>query len=96
MIERVRLDNFLFEELKSGNTRAFDKIFKDHYPNLYRLAYSIVHDEDTAHRPVQKVFVTLWENCVPFLFLTETESNAKKHQPYYPGSFPAFILYNKS
>ena len=62
MNERVRLDNFLFEELKTGNTRAFDKIFNDHYPNLCRFAYSIVHDEDTAHSLVQHVFVKLWEN----------------------------------
>ena len=62
MNERVRLDNFLFEELKAGNTRAFDKIFNDHYPNLCRFAYSIVHDEDTAHSLVQQVFVKLWEN----------------------------------
>jgi RNA polymerase sigma-70 factor (ECF subfamily) len=59
---RVRLDGFLFEELKAGNTRAFDKIFNDHYPNLCRYAYSIVHDEDTAHSLVQQVFVKLWEN----------------------------------
>ena len=62
MNERVRLDNFIFEELKAGNTRAFDKIFNDHYPNLCRFAYSIVHDEDTAHSLVQQVFVKLWEN----------------------------------
>ena len=62
MNERFRLDNFLFEELKAGNTRAFDKIFNDHYPNLCRFAYSIVHDEDTAHSLVQQVFVKLWEN----------------------------------
>ncbi|MCL4484137.1 MAG: RNA polymerase sigma-70 factor [Bacteroidetes bacterium] len=62
MNERVRLDNFIFEELKAGNTRAFDKIFNDHYPNLCRFAFSIVHDEDTAHSLVQQVFVKLWEN----------------------------------
>lgn len=62
MNERVRLDGFLFEELKAGNTRAFDKIFNDHYPNLCRFAYSVVHDEDTAHSLVQQVFVKLWEN----------------------------------
>jgi len=62
MNERVRLDGYLFEELKAGNTRAFDKIFNDHYPNLCRFAYSIVHDEDTAHSLVQQVFVKLWVN----------------------------------
>lgn len=62
MTERERMDSFLFEELKNGNTRAFDKIFKDHYQNLCRYAYSIVHDEDTAHSLAQHVFIKLWEN----------------------------------
>ncbi len=56
------MDDFLLEELKSGNTKAFDQIFKQNYPNLCRFAYSIVHDEDAAHSLVQDVFVKLWEN----------------------------------
>jgi len=62
MNKQLCLDSFLCEELKSGNTRAFDQIFKDHYPNLCRFAFSIVHDEDAAHSLVQDVFVKLWEN----------------------------------
>ena len=62
MTERDRMDSFLFEELKNGNTRAFDKIFNDHYQNLCRYAYSIVHDEDTAHSLAQHIFIKLWEN----------------------------------
>lgn len=56
------MDSFLFEELKNGNTRAFDKIFSDHYLNLCRFAGSIVHDEDTAQNIVQQVFIHLWES----------------------------------
>lgn len=62
MAERSGIDSFLFEEFKSGNPRAFDKIFNNHYQNMCRFAYSIVHDEDTAHSLVQQVFVNLWEN----------------------------------
>jgi RNA polymerase sigma-70 factor, ECF subfamily len=62
MTERERIDSFLFEELKNGNSRAFDKIFNDQYPNLCRFAYSIVHDEDSAHSLVQHVFIRLWES----------------------------------
>ena len=62
MKEGVDLDNFFLEELRAGNTRAFDKIFNDHYHNLCRFSYSIVHDEDTAQSLVQQVFVKLWEN----------------------------------
>jgi RNA polymerase sigma-70 factor (ECF subfamily) len=62
MNERIHLDSFLFEELKAGNPRAFDKIFKDQYQNLCRYAFLVVRDEDTAHSLVQQVFVKLWEN----------------------------------
>lgn len=62
MTERERMDSFLFEELKNGNSRAFDKIFNNHYQNLCRFAYSFVHDEDSAHSLVQHVFIKLWDN----------------------------------
>lgn len=62
MEERESLDSFLFNELRSGNERAFDKIFNDHYHNLCRFANLLVHDEDSAHNLVQQVFVKLWEN----------------------------------
>ena len=62
MIEKEHLSGFLLGELKIGNSRAFDKIFNNHYQNLCRYAYSIVHDEDTVHSLVQHVFIQLWEN----------------------------------
>ena len=60
--EREHIDSFLFGELKAGNDHAFDKIFNDHYQNLCRFAYAIVHDEDAAQSLVQHVFIKLWEN----------------------------------
>lgn len=56
------MDSFLLEEIKNGNSRAFDRIFSDNYLNLCRFANSIVHDEDTARNIVQQVFINLWEN----------------------------------
>jgi RNA polymerase sigma-70 factor, ECF subfamily len=56
------MDKFLVSELKSGNSKAFDKIFRDYYENLCRFAFSIVHDEDSAQSLVQHVFVKLWED----------------------------------
>jgi len=62
MNEKKHIDGFLLEELKNGNARAFDKIFNDHYQNLCRFAFSIVHDEDTAQSLAQHAFIKLWEN----------------------------------
>ncbi len=61
MVEKEQVDRFLFEELKSGNSRAFDKIFNCYYQNLCLFANSIVHDEDAAQGLVQQVFINLWE-----------------------------------
>ena len=70
------MDSFLFEEFKNGNSRAFDKIFNDHYPNLCRLAFSIVHDEDNAHSLVQQVFINLWES-------RESLEHVERLAPYF-------------
>lgn len=55
-------DSFLLSELISGNERAFEKIFKDHYPSLSRYANSLVQDQDKAQSLAQNVFMKLWEN----------------------------------
>lgn len=56
------LDNFLVTELKAGNIRAFEKIFRDHYILLCRYCNTIIKDEDKSQSLVQNVFVRLWEN----------------------------------
>jgi lysophospholipase L1-like esterase len=42
MTERERMDGFLFEELKCGNSRAFDKMFKDHFKAMFMNQFSLV------------------------------------------------------
>jgi len=54
--------NFLLEELSKDNTRVFDRIFNEYYPNLCRLAFHIVRDHDLAQSLVQDVFIKLWES----------------------------------
>lgn len=56
------MDKFLLDELKAGNVRAFDKIFRDNYQNLCRYAKSIVHDSDSAQSLVQDVLIKFWDN----------------------------------
>lgn len=54
-------ENFLLEELKRGNSKAFDIIFERYYENLCRFAFSLVHDADMSQSLVQNVFVKIWE-----------------------------------
>lgn len=91
---KEKLDNFLLAELKSGNTRAFDRIFHDQYASLCRFSNAIIHDHDKAQSLVQGVFVKLWEtrdrlehvNNIPAYLTTMVKNtsvnyirNEKKH-----------------
>jgi len=41
---------------------AFERMFKDNYRLMYRLAFSMLEDPDLAKDAVQQVFVRLWQN----------------------------------
>lgn len=69
-------DNFLLSELISGNERAFEKIFKDHYSSLCRYANSLVQDQDKAQSLAHNVYMKLWENRTQ---LGEVRSVLRKH-----------------
>lgn len=51
---------FILEELRNGNERAFDVVFNKYYGSLSRFCYSFVKDQDEAENLVQDVFVKLW------------------------------------
>lgn len=52
---------FILNELKKGNERAFNFIFKEHYKSLSQFSYSFIKDQDKAESLVQEVFIRLWE-----------------------------------
>lgn len=54
-------DHILLLELKEGNSKAFDLIFRRYYTNLCRFAFTFTRDEDSSKNLVQNVFVKLWE-----------------------------------
>jgi RNA polymerase sigma-70 factor (ECF subfamily) len=54
-------DSVLLDELRKGNSKAFDLIFRRYYDNLCRLSYSFIHDADMSQNLVQNVFIKLWE-----------------------------------
>ena len=39
----------------------FERLFKDSYPHMYRMAYSMVENADDAKDAVQQVFAQLWK-----------------------------------
>lgn len=40
----------------------FERIYKDHYRQMYRWAYSIVEDEEEARDAVSQVFASMWQS----------------------------------
>ena len=48
-------------QLVEMNTIVLNTLFKTHYDELCRYAYSIVKDQDAAEDVVQQLFIKLWE-----------------------------------
>lgn len=51
----------IIQELKAGNTKAYEDIFKAFYNPLLNLAIGIVSEEAIAEEIVQDIFIKLWE-----------------------------------
>jgi RNA polymerase sigma-70 factor (ECF subfamily) len=48
-------------ELKTGNGKAYELLFKQWYEPLCRYAYSILRNQEDAEDIVQRIFCKLWE-----------------------------------
>lgn len=41
--------------------QAFEHLFKEHYPHMYRMAFSMVENADDAKDAVHQVFTQMWK-----------------------------------
>ena len=41
--------------------QKFERLFKDSYPHMYRMAFSMVENADDAKDAVHQVFVQIWK-----------------------------------
>lgn len=41
---------------------TFERLFKDNYPHMYRMAFSMVEDADDAKDVVSQVFMQMWRS----------------------------------
>lgn len=51
----------LITEIKAGNQRAYEHLFREQYTRMCNYAFRILGDKDDAEECVQSVFVALWE-----------------------------------
>ncbi|NJO70217.1 MAG: hypothetical protein HC830_13875 [Bacteroidetes bacterium] len=52
----------LLSDIKNGNIKSFELVFKSYYPRLCKYAKSMVHDYDASADIVKDVFIRWWEN----------------------------------
>jgi len=48
-------------DLKAGDTKVFETLFKQWYEPLCRYAYNMLHNQDEAEEIAQKTFCKLWD-----------------------------------
>jgi len=58
----------------SSNIPTVEQLFKTYQPVLFRLAFQLVREEDTAKDLVQNVFLQLWKNRSSIEFGPSTKS----------------------
>lgn len=51
----------LLEEIRSGNDRAFEYLFKSYYPRLHGYAIRFIEDEESVRDIIQECFLRFWE-----------------------------------
>lgn len=51
----------LITEIKAGNQRAYERLFREQYARMCNYAFRMLTDKDDAEECVQSVFVALWE-----------------------------------
>lgn len=54
-------DHILFEQIKRGDEKAFETLFRAYYPFLCMYATQLLKDPSAAEEIVQELFVRLWE-----------------------------------
>lgn len=54
-------DQLLFEQIKNGDRKAFEAVFRAWYPFLCNYATQLLKEPSAAEEIVQELFVNLWE-----------------------------------
>jgi RNA polymerase sigma-70 factor (family 1) len=54
-------EDILIENLRKGDTKAFEEIFKRYWQKLYRIAKAKLISHDDAEEVIQSIFSNLWE-----------------------------------
>jgi RNA polymerase sigma-70 factor (family 1) len=59
--QHIQSDEQLLQSLQQDSRQAFNELYFRHWENLYRAAYSVLRDEDSAKDIVHEVFFSIWK-----------------------------------
>lgn len=54
-------DQFLLQQLREGNIKAYEQLFRKYYKSLHMEAYYLLKDETEAEDQVQLLFIEIWD-----------------------------------
>jgi len=57
----MRLEQMEIVELKAGNVKVYEAVFRRQYEPLCQYAYAILRNQDDAEDIVQRIFCKLWD-----------------------------------
>lgn len=52
----------LVQEIRAGDTRAFESVFRHYQPRLFRFLWHLVRSSEVAEDLVQSLFLNIWKN----------------------------------
>ena len=61
MTQEYKDEHTLLQEIKRGNTEAFEYLFRSYYPRLRGYAARFINDEETVRDLLQDSFLRFWE-----------------------------------
>jgi RNA polymerase sigma-70 factor (ECF subfamily) len=59
--QHIQSDEQLLQSLQQDSRQAFNELYFRHWEDLYRAAYTVLRDEDSAKDIVQEVFFSIWK-----------------------------------
>jgi RNA polymerase sigma-70 factor, ECF subfamily len=77
------LENQVIQKIRSGDTMAYEVLFRTYYPRLCRFVLKMVQSESIAEEIVQEIFLRIWEQkaswapkCPVHMYLYRAAKNA--------------------
>lgn len=66
LLQHTGSDESLMKQAAGGSRAAFDALMQRYNPSLYRVALSVLRDEDDAQQAVEDAWVLAWKQLAAY------------------------------